>query len=78
MDRLSKLRKWANRDDGRLYRVGNGPIGLTTAIGALSLIVALVLWQLHTEIGLSSMWTAGAAVLGIGLLGLSVWRGSGA
>ncbi|MDR7068785.1 hypothetical protein J2X02_001602 [Pseudoxanthomonas japonensis] len=47
MERWSKLRVWINRDDGRLYQVGNASIGSLSILGGLAIIASLVLSQLH-------------------------------
>lgn len=68
MGALSKLRKWANRDDGRLFQVGNESIGTTTIVGVLVLIGALILWQLHSQIGISGGWAIVLGIAGLVLL----------
>jgi len=65
---LSKFRRWANRDDGRLFQVGNESIGATTVAGVLVLIGALILWQLHSQVGIGSGWAIVASVSGLALL----------
>lgn len=45
MGRLTKLRQWINRDDGRLFRVGNGRLSWIEVAGCLGVIAALVAWQ---------------------------------
>lgn len=68
MGRLSKIRKWANRDDGRFYRVGNENISATAIVGMLVLIGALVLGQIHARSGTSSVWAITVGALGLALL----------
>jgi hypothetical protein len=65
---LSKFRKWANRDDGRLFQIGNESIGATTVVGVLVSISALILWQLHPQVGISSGWAIVVGVAGLALL----------
>jgi hypothetical protein len=65
MGTLSKLRRWVNRDDGRFYQVGNGPIGILTAVGALALVSALVLWQLHSHAGVNGAWAIATGLAGL-------------
>ena len=62
---LSKFRKWINRDDGRFYQIGNEPIGVLAAIGALACVGAIVLWQLHDQIGISSAWVIPTGIFGL-------------
>lgn len=63
---LLKLRKWANRNDGRFFRIDNEPVGILAAIGTLALVGALILWQFQAGIG--SAWAATIAVTGMLLL----------
>ena len=42
---LAKLRQWINRDDGRLFRVGNEAVGMLEVAIVLGVIVALLLLQ---------------------------------
>jgi len=62
---LSELRQRVNRDDGKHFQIGNRAIGWVESVGLLSLICGILLWQLHSEIGLNGMWAAGAGTLGI-------------
>ena len=62
MGKFARLRKWANRDDGRLFRVGNEPLGVLTSIGATALVGALILWQLDRA------WAVFAGATGLILL----------
>ncbi len=62
---LTKLRQWVNRDNGRFYRVGNRRVGAIEVVGLLLVIAALILWQLHAEVGISSMWSAASGVVGL-------------
>ena len=39
----SRLRIWANRDDGRFFRLGNQDVGWPAVLGTLVLISAVVL-----------------------------------
>ena len=64
MGSLSKLREWINRDDGRFYQIGNEPIGAWTVVGMLSIVSALVLWQLHTHVGVNGAWAILAGLAG--------------
>ncbi|PWK86695.1 hypothetical protein [Fulvimonas soli] len=63
MECLARLRRWANRDDGRHYRIGNRPIGALEATGLFTCIAAVALWQLHARAGIGGLWAyiAGAA-----------------
>jgi hypothetical protein len=65
MDTLTRLRKWANRDDGRLYRVQNRSLGALETVGLLSFIAALILWQLHVKAGIGSAWAYSSGILGL-------------
>lgn len=71
MSVLCTLRRWANRDDGRYYRAGNRKLGAAEAIGLPALPCSLSLWQLHSTVGLSSIWArrTGASGLVLALLG---------
>jgi hypothetical protein len=80
MGALSRLRKWANRDDGRFYQIGNESIDVLTVVGVLVLIGALILWQLHSQVGISSVWAIAVGIVGLALLvagGTSGSNGSG-
>jgi hypothetical protein len=59
MARLSKLRQWINRDDGRLYQADNRNLGALEAIGLFLVPVAAFSWFLHTKFGISSLWAFG-------------------
>ncbi|HHA2858516.1 hypothetical protein [Stenotrophomonas maltophilia] len=74
MNRLSRLRRWSNRDDGRLIHVGNGPLGILEILGCMSLLVAMLLHLLRETIGLSGLWTTASVILGLVLLGRNAWR----
>jgi len=45
LGRFEKLRRWINRDDGRLFRVGNAELGVLEVGIYLGAIAALVFWQ---------------------------------
>ena len=76
MGNLSKLREWVNRDNGRFYQIGNESIGAWTVVGALSLVCALVLWQLHTHVGVNGAWAILAGLAGLVFLLLGARSGS--
>lgn len=61
---LSELRRRVNRDDGKLFQVGNRPLGWVEIIGMLLFIGGMLLWQLHEKAGLSWIWAAASGVLG--------------
>ena len=56
---LKSLRERANRDDGHHFQVGNRQVGAFEAIGLLSLVLGLVMWQFHEKGGLSIFWALG-------------------
>ena len=62
-----KIREWINRDNGEHFQIGNRAIGWLEATGVLTVIAALVLWQLHTKLGLSIWYAAVAAIIGLGI-----------
>ena len=74
MGNFSKLRHWANRDDGHYYLVGNRNLGAVDAVGLLTAICALVLWQVHAVLGISSIWAYGALVGGLLLASFGLCR----
>ena len=76
MGSQSKLRGWINRDDGRFYQIGNESIGAWTVVGALSLVGALILWQLHTHVGVNGAWAIVAGLAGLVFLFLGARSGS--
>lgn len=76
MESLSRLRRWANRDDGRLYRIGNGPIRLSSLIGVLLLVGALLLSQVQFLPVITSTGTIVAGVVGLVLLVVGLWPGT--
>ena len=63
----SKFRQWANRDDGKHFRVGNLDIGALTVAGALVWITGLLLFQLYLKDLIHFGWALGTSVLGLGL-----------
>jgi hypothetical protein len=65
MRALSRFRQWINRDDGRLYRVGNGPVNVLEIAGTLLFVAALILSELHRHIGISKIWAIAAAIFGM-------------
>lgn len=67
MKKLAKLRRWLNRDDGRLVQVGNRPLRALEASGLLIAIAAIPLWQLHVKTGISNGWALIAGVTGLAL-----------
>jgi hypothetical protein len=70
----SKLRIWANRDDGRYFRVGNENLSWTTVLGVLALIAAVLLRGLVLDMGISAAWAYIPATIGALLLLWSAWR----
>ena len=64
---LARPRQWANRDDGRFYRVGNGPLGAVEAAGLLIGVGAVASWQFHVDAGLGIRWVLGAGGIGLPL-----------
>ncbi|UPG90206.1 hypothetical protein L2Y96_00095 [Luteibacter aegosomaticola] len=65
MSYLDDLRRRINRDDGKLFQVGNRPIGWAEGTGNLLFIGGIFLWQLHREAGVSGIWAISAASLGV-------------
>ncbi|CAN7541858.1 hypothetical protein LJR143_003711 [Pseudoxanthomonas sp. LjRoot143] len=74
MGKLSKLRAWINRDDGRFYRVGNASIGPLSLIGGLLIAVALILSQLHRHAALHVAWPIAVGIIGVALLFVGGYR----
>jgi len=74
MGNFSKLRQWVNRDDGRYYQVGNRNLGALEAVGLLTSICSLVLWQVHAELGISSIRAYGAMAGGLLLASFGLRR----
>ncbi|MBN5029685.1 hypothetical protein [Stenotrophomonas maltophilia] len=74
MNRLSRFRRWINRDDGRLIHVGNTPLGILEILGYVSLLVAMLLHLLRKTIGLSGKWATASVILGLVLLVWNAWR----
>lgn len=62
---FTKLRQWVNRDNGRFYRVGNRRVGAIEVVGLLLVVAALVLWQLHAKVSISSVWSIASGVVGL-------------
>jgi formate hydrogenlyase subunit 3/multisubunit Na+/H+ antiporter MnhD subunit len=69
----SKLRIWANRDDGRIFQVGNEDLTWKSVTGVLALIAAILLRGLQPTIGFSSVWQYVVAGIGTALLLWSAW-----
>lgn len=65
MSLLGRIRRWVNRDDGKLLQVGNTNLGWAEIVGMLLATGGLLLWQLHAEIGLSWIWVAASGALGL-------------
>lgn len=61
----SELRRRINRDDGKLFQVGNRPIVWVEGAGFLLFIVGVVLKQVHAEIGLNEVWAVTTGALGM-------------
>lgn len=45
MGTFNKLRQWINRDDGRVFQVGNDVVSVTAVVCVIVAIGALVFWQ---------------------------------
>ena len=56
---LKSLREQINRDDGSFFQVGNRPVGTFEAIGLLSMVIGLTLWQFHEKAGVDIFWALG-------------------
>jgi len=69
---LSKLRRWANRDDGRLFQIGNEAISLVSLGGVFALVGALVIREIHPFGEASSGWSVAVAVIGTGMLVMGI------
>lgn len=72
MSTLSKLRCWANRDDGRLFRVSNEDISLLSLLGVIVLVGALVVRQIELVGDSSAELAALMATTGVALLVVGV------
>ena len=64
MRNLAKVRQWANRDDGKYYRVGNRSLNWLEVIGALLLLGSLVFSQICTTLGINGYWLVMLAAIG--------------
>lgn len=71
MSNLAKLRRWINRDDGRVYQAGNRPLSGLEATGLLIAVGAIPLWQLHVKSGISDLWAFGVGAVGLVLVTLA-------
>jgi len=50
MGRFASFRRWINRDDGRLFRVGNeavGWLGIAVVLGAVAALIVLQVWRIE-------------------------------
>lgn len=65
MRRTSRLRAWANRDDGRFFRVGNTRLRPSVAAGALLWLAALVVLQFARVGAIAWAWPMALALLGV-------------
>jgi len=65
MSFFAKLRRWANRDDGKFYQAGNRSLGAVETIGLLIAVGAIALWQLHVKAGISIIWAIAAGSIGL-------------
>ena len=72
----SKFREWANRDDGRHFRVGNQNIGILTTSGALVWMAGFILFLLQEKGLISQGWALATCVVGVGLFGWGLERDS--
>ena len=59
------LREWANRDDGKWFRIGNGPIGTWTVIGMLTFVASLVLFKAQPVLGIGKGWPIACLIVGL-------------
>lgn len=62
---LSRLRQKLNRDDGRVFQVGNRRLGKMETLGYLLMVGALFLWQLHDKVDVNGVWAVVAGVIGL-------------
>lgn len=63
MSRWNSIRAWVNRDDGKLYQIGNEELNVFETIEYFLLIVALVVSLVHDKAGLESTWIGWVALL---------------
>lgn len=77
MKAFAKFRHWINRDDGRLYRAGNRRVGFVEAMGLLLFIAGLLLWQVHTHLGVSVVWSYASGMAGLALVFIGNMGGRG-
>jgi len=68
MNTFSKLRRWANRDDGRFIQVGNEAISLLSLCGVFALVCALVVGQLQLLGSANAGLATVIAIMGTGML----------
>jgi hypothetical protein len=76
MSAFAKLRQWANRDNGRLYRARNRRLGAVETVGLSLFAAALLLWQLHATVGISNIWSYSTGAVGL-LLAIAGSKRSG-
>jgi hypothetical protein len=81
MTKRAKLRRWINRDDGRIYQADNRDLGVLEALGLFFVGTSALAWFLLPKMGLSSSWAGASALAGVVLLaaqGLRSHRSPGA
>ena len=69
MRALAKIRRWANRDDGKYHQVGNHRLNWLEVVGALLFLAVLLLSQARTALGLSGFWLVALAAIGLSMWG---------
>lgn len=61
----SRVRAWINRDDGRLFQVGNETLPPRTVCGVLSVVTAAVFALLWQRANWHGVWVGLFALLGL-------------
>lgn len=63
MNKLNKIREWANRDNGHVLKIGNRKLNLFEALGFLCVLLAVVIFVVHSKLGLGANWMGWSAFI---------------
>jgi hypothetical protein len=56
MTKFQKIRAWINRDDGKVYQIGNKNLGVSESVAYFLFILAMLVYVLHDKAGFKSTW----------------------
>jgi hypothetical protein len=74
----SRFRTWLNRDDGRFCQVGNQSVGPSMIVGVLAMVASIILWKLHSHVGIDKVWSLAAGLIAMAAYSLEACSKGGA